>query len=148
MTVLFAFFHHLAAFSLVAALAVELVLTRQDLTLASAKKLIAADTALGIAATILLVVGLMRVFYFEKGPDYYWHSHAFLTKFSVFIAVAVLSLIPTFEFLSWRKAVRAGQVPVVKPEKLVFVRKVIHGELLAVVIILFCAALMAKGGWM
>lgn len=148
MTVLFAFFHHLAAFSLVAALAVELVLMRQDLTLASAKKLIAADTALGIAATILLVVGLMRVFYFEKGPDYYWHSHAFLTKFSVFIAVAVLSLIPTFEFLSWRKAVRAGQVPVVKPEKLVFVRKVIHGELLAVVIILFCAALMAKGGWM
>jgi len=148
MTVLFAFFHHLAAFALVAALAIELVLVRQELTLASAKKLMAADAALGIAATILLVVGLMRVFYFEKGPDYYWHSHAFLTKFSAFIAAAALSILPTLEFLSWRKAVRAGQVPAVKPEKLVFLRKVIHGEFLAIVIILFCAALMAKGGWM
>ncbi|HVX98266.1 MAG TPA: DUF2214 family protein [Pseudorhodoplanes sp.] len=148
MTVLFAFFHHLAAFSLVSALAVELVLLRQELTLASARRLIATDAALGAAATILLAVGLVRVFYLEKGPDYYWHSHAFLTKFSVFVAVALLSVIPTLEFLSWRRAVRAGEAPAVKPEKLAFLRKVIHGELLAVVIILFCAALMAKGGWM
>ena len=102
---------------------------------------------LGAAAGLLFVVGLCRVFFFEKGPDYYFHSDAFMTKFSVFIAVAVLSLIPTIEFLSWRKALKAGQVPAVKPEKLRFIKKIIHGELAAIVIILLCAAIMARGGW-
>jgi putative membrane protein len=92
-------------------------------------------------------VGLLRVFYFEKGADYYFHSHAFLTKLSVFIAVALLSILPTVVFLSWRKDVRKGQVPAVTEQKLRLLRKVIHGELIAVVIILLCAAIMARGGW-
>jgi putative membrane protein len=148
MTVLFAFLHHLAAFTLVACLALELVLLRQELTLANARRLITIDAVLGAAAGVILLVGLLRVFYFEKGPDYYWSSHAFLTKFSAFIAIAALSVIPTVEFLSWRKAAKAGQAPSVSPEKLTFLKKLIHGELLGIVIILFAAALMAKGGWM
>ena len=77
MTTLFAFLHHLAAFTLVSALAVELVLLRQELTLAVARRLPIVDAVLGVSAGILLVVGLLRVFYFEKGADYYFHSHAF-----------------------------------------------------------------------
>jgi putative membrane protein len=147
MSSLFAFPHHLAAFTLVAALAVELVLLRQELTLATARRLPIIDAVLGIAAGLVLIIGLLRVFFFEKGPDYYWSSHAFLTKFSVFIAVALLSIIPTMEFLSWRKALKAGQVPVVSAQKLTLMRKLIHGELAGIVIILLAAAIMAKGGW-
>jgi putative membrane protein len=69
MSTLFAFLHHVCAFALVSAVAVELALIRQELTLASARKLQAADRLLGIAAGALLVIGLLRVFYFEKGPD-------------------------------------------------------------------------------
>src|SRR5690606_19181296 len=87
MTTLFAFLHHVAAFTLMAAVAVEFVAIRPPLTLANARTLIGADAVLGVSATVLLVVGLLRVFYFEKGADYYFHSHAFMTKFSVFIAV-------------------------------------------------------------
>jgi len=147
MSTLFAFFHHVAAFTLVSALATEFVLIRQELTVATARRLTATDAVLGASAGILLVVGLLRVFFFEKGSDYYFHNHAFLTKFSVFIAVALLSVIPTVEFLSWRKAVKKGQAPVVSEQKLRFIRKIIHGELAAVVIILLCAAIMARGGW-
>lgn len=147
MSTLFAFLHHLAAFTLVSALAVELVMVRQELTLPNARKLPIVDAVFGGAAGVLLVVGLLRVFYFEKGAAYYFHSHAFLTKFSVFIAVGLLSIIPTVEFLSWRKALRAGRMPAVTARKLTLIRKVIHGELLAVVIILLCAAIMARGGW-
>ena len=43
MSTLFAFLHHLAAFTLVAAIAVEFTLIRQELTLASARKLQATD---------------------------------------------------------------------------------------------------------
>jgi putative membrane protein len=147
MSTFFAFFHHLAAFTVVSALAIEFILIGQELSLATARRLVITDAVLGASATLLLVVGLLRVFFFEKGADYYFHSHAFMTKFSVFIAVALLSIIPTIEFLSWRRPVKSGQLPAVTEQKLRFIRKIIHGELAAVVIIVLCAAIMARGGW-
>jgi putative membrane protein len=38
-------------------------------------------------------------------------------------------------------------VPAVNTEKLRFIRKLIHGELAAVVLIILCAAIMARGRW-
>ncbi|MEI9805323.1 MAG: DUF2214 family protein [Pseudolabrys sp.] len=149
MSTLFAFFHHLCAFTLVSALAIEFILVGQiqsdALSSPVARRLVIADAVLGAAAGLLFVVGLCRVFFFEKGADYYFHSHAFTAKLSVFIVVAVLSVIPTLEFMAWRKALKAGQAPQVAPGKLRFIKKIIHGELAAVVIILLCAAIM--GAW-
>ena len=147
MTTLLAFLHHLCAFTLVSAVAIEFVLIRSELTLASARRLQVTDLVLGIAAGALLVVGLLRVFFFEKGASYYFHSYAFLTKFSLFIVIGLLSIIPTMEFLSWRGALTAGQVPAIGARKLRLVTAVIHSELLAIVIIVLCAAIMARGGW-
>jgi putative membrane protein len=147
MSTLFAFLHHLCAFTLVSAVAIEFALIRGELTLSSARRLQVTDLVLGMAAGALFVIGLLRVFLFEKGASYYFHSHAFLTKFSVFIAVGLLSIIPTLEFLSWGAALTAGEVPAISAKKLKLVTAVIHGELLAIVIILLCAAIMARGGW-
>ena len=147
MSTLFAFLHHLCAFTLVAAVAIEFTLVRQELTVASARRLQVTDAVLGVAAGALLVIGLLRVFYFEKGASYYFHSHAFLTKFSLFIIIGLLSIVPTREFLSWREAIKAGQVPVVDARKLRRVTAVVHAELAAIVVILLCAAIMARGGW-
>jgi putative membrane protein len=147
MSMLFAFLHHLCAFTLVAAVAIEFALIRGELTLSSARRLVVTDMVLGIAAGALLVIGLSRVFFFEKGADYYFHSHAFLAKFSLFVVVGLLSIVPTLEFLSWRKATTAGQLPAISARKLRLVTGVIHGELFAIVIILLCAAIMARGGW-
>ena len=147
MSTLFAFLHHVCAFTLVSAVAIEFALIRGELTLSSARRLQVTDIVLGIAAGALLVIGLLRVFLFEKGASYYFHSHAFLTKFSLFIVVGLLSIIPTVEFLSWRDAVEAGQVPAINAKKLRQVTAVIHGEIFAIVIILVCAAIMARGGW-
>jgi putative membrane protein len=147
MSMLFAFLHHLSAFTLVSAVAIEFALIRQELTLSSARRLQVTDLVLGIAAGALLMIGLLRVFFFEKGAGYYFHNHAFLTKLSLFILVALLSIIPTVEFLSWRGALKAGQVPTIGAKKLKLVTAVIHGELFAIVIILLSAAIMAKGGW-
>jgi len=147
MTTLFAFLHHLCAFTLVAAVAVEFVLIRAELTLSTARRLQVTDIVLGISAGALLVIGLLRVFFFEKGAAYYWHSHAFLAKFALFVIVGLLSIIPTLEFLSWRGAIDAGQVPVMDAGKRKRVTMVIHVELAAIVIILLCAAIMARGGW-
>jgi putative membrane protein len=147
MSTFFAFLHHLAAFVLVSALAVEFVLLGQELTLANARKLPIVDAVLGVSAGLLLLVGLLRVFYFEKGALYYFSSHAFLTKFAAFLIVALLSVVRTVEFLSWRKALGAGQVPVVDANKMRRLRLLIHVELAGIVIILLSAAMMARGGW-
>jgi putative membrane protein len=147
MSTLFAFLHHLCAFTLVSAVAIEFTLIRGELTLSSARRLQVTDLVLGIAAGLLLVIGLLRVFFFEKGASYYFHNHAFLTKFSLFIIVGLLSIIPTLEFLSWRGAIKAGQVPEIDPMKRRRVTMVIHAELAAIVVILLCAAIMARGGW-
>jgi len=147
MSTLFAFLHHLCAFTLVSTVAIEFALIRGELTVSAARRLQATDLVLGIAAGALLVIGLLRVFLFEKGAAYYFHIHAFLAKLSLFIVVGLLSIIPTMEFLSWRGALKAGQVPVVAAKKLRLVTAIIHGELLAIVIILLCAAIMARGGW-
>jgi len=132
-----AFLHHAAAFTLVAALAVEFVLIRDPLTPALARRLARADMALGLSATVLAVVGLLRVFYFEKGAGYYFHNAAFLAKLGLFILVALLSIYPTMKFLGWRKALDPAAVPAI--------RRVLHLELAGVALILLCAALMARG---
>ncbi len=47
---LFAFLHHIAAFTLVATLAIEFVLVRGELSLDNARKLPAVDLVFGISA--------------------------------------------------------------------------------------------------
>src|SRR5258708_34434725 len=111
MSTLFAFLHHLCAFTLVSAVAIEFTLIRQELTLSSARRLQVTDTVLGIAAGALFIVGVVRGFYFEEGADYFFHRHAFTAKFLIFFAFRLLSLIPTVGFLSLRLALVARQGP-------------------------------------
>ena len=94
-TIAAAFLHHIAAFVVVGALMVELVVLRNDLTIQSARSVLRMDMAYGIAALVLLVVGFVRVFYTEKGSMYYFSSGPFLVKLTLFIAVGLLSIYPT-----------------------------------------------------
>jgi len=132
-----AFLHHAAAFALVAALAVEVVVIRDELNIRNARRLARADIAVGLSAGVLLVAGLLRVVYFEKGTAFYFHNAAFIAKMTLFLVVALLSVYPTLKFLSWRKGIDPAAVPKI--------RLVLHLELVGVALILLCAALMARG---
>src|ERR1700738_3067333 len=132
MSTLFAFLHHVCAFTLVSAVAIEFALIRGELTLASARRLQVTDMVLGIAAGALLVIGLLRVFFFEKGADYYFHSQAFMAKLSIFVVIGLLSIVPTVEFLSWRGALKVGQVPAISARKLRLVTAGLHRALFGV----------------
>jgi putative membrane protein len=141
MVSLFAFLHHLAAFTLIASLAV----VKGELTVASARKLQLADLIFGISAVAVLIIGFSRVFYFEKGAFYYFHSMPFVAKLSPFAVVGLLSIYPTVQFLSWRESLKQGLVPSVVPAKMHSIRSIIHWELVGVVFIILCAVLMARG---
>ena len=132
-----AFLHHVAAFALVGALVVEFVVIRDELTPRIARRLARADLVVGVSAGVLLVVGLLRVFYFEKGAAFYLHNSAFIAKMVLFVLVALLSIYPTLKFLAWRRGIEPAAVPKI--------RLILHLELVGVVLILLCAALMARG---
>jgi putative membrane protein len=145
MNSLFAFLHHVAAFTVFATLVVELVLLKDELSVQRARKIQRADLAFGISAGVVLVIGLLRVFYFEKGASYYFHSIPFIAKLSLFAVVGLVSIYPTMQFLSWGGALKQGRAPSVTPGTLRSLRMIIHAELTGIVIIILCAALMARG---
>jgi len=145
LSALFAFLHHLAAFALVATLVLEFVLIKGELDAKAARRLQFTDLVFGLSSGVVLVVGLVRVFYFEKGASYYLYSAPFIAKLLLFLAVGLLSIVPTMEFLSWSKALKQGRSPSLDAGKLRTLRAVMHLELAGIVLILLCAALMAHG---
>ncbi len=145
MSSFFAFVHHLAAFTLFSALVLEFALIKGELTVRNARTIQLADLVLGVSAGVVLVAGLLRVFYFEKGAPYYFHSITFIAKLSLFVAVALLSIYPTVQFLSWGPALKKGNAPVVDARTLRAIRAVVHFELVGVVLVILFAALMARG---
>jgi putative membrane protein len=110
-----------------------------------ARRLLRADLVFGLAAASVLVVGLVRVAYFEKGAGYYWHDGFFLAKFAAFLAAALISIYPTRTFLSWNRALQAGSVPQLSRTRTRRLRTCLMLESSAILVILWCAACMARG---
>src|SRR5215831_9959304 len=108
MSATFAFLHHVAAFALVSTLAIEFILIRSEPTFKTARTLLIVDALFGASAGAVLVIGLLRVFFFEKGAMYYFHSVPFIAKLSLFAIVGLLSIYPTRQYLSWRASLKQG----------------------------------------
>ena len=136
MPALFAFLHHLAAFALVSALVVEFTLLKGELNARTARRIQVYDLVYGASAGIVLVVGVLRVLYFEKGAVYYLSSAPFIAKLSLFLVVGLLSIYPTMEFLSWSRHLRQGRVPPVNERKLRTILAVIQLELAGVALLI------------
>ena len=73
------------------------------------------------------------------------HPSRIARQLSLFAVIGLLSIYPTFLFLSWRAPLKQGVVPVVEPGKLRVIRTIIHWELAGLVVLVLCAALMARG---
>jgi putative membrane protein len=142
---LMAFLHHVAAFATVSALAVEVALFKPPLSVQQARRLQRTDNIFGAAAGAVLVIGLLRVTYFEKGPSYYWHDTFFIAKFAAFLIAALISIYPTAVFLAWSRGLKAGSAPEISTERVRSVRLCLMLELTLILVILLCAPLMARG---
>lgn len=135
-----AYLHHLAVFGLVGLLCAELVLVRPGLDAAQARRVAVLDGAYGGLAGLVIVAGLLRVFFGDKGWGFYAGSHVFWTKMALFLALGLVSIIPTMTFLKWRRAAEA-----VPDDEIRRARRFIHVELLIVALIPLAAAGMARG---
>ena len=140
-----AFLHHLAAFTLVGVLIYEHTAFRKEMSIAEARRIQRMDMIYGISAAILLVVGLLRVFNFEKGASFYSQNWFFWTKMIGFALSALLSIYPTIRFVSWNKSFANNQAPEISDTEFARIKMILRLELLGIVIIILSAAMMARG---
>jgi putative membrane protein len=144
-TALVAFLHHLMAFTLVACVVYEFVAFRQVMTIEEARRLQRVDLVYGISAGLLLIVGLLRVFIYEKGVNFYIHNPFFWVKMAAFALVALMSIDPTIRYIRWNRSLKEGRPPEISEIEFKRTRLLLHSELVGIVIILLAAAMMARG---
>ncbi|MFC0717065.1 DUF2214 family protein [Luteimonas padinae] len=136
----FAALHFLLAFALVACLSAELALLKAPAERISYTALAKIDATYGASAGLLIAVGLYRAIYLEKGWAYYSHSLPFLIKLTLFAAIALLSIYPTIQFIGARRGDK-----IMEQRTIANIQKIIHIELMLVVVLIVCASLAAKG---
>ena len=137
--------HHIAAFTVAACLVYEFVAYRQNLTVAEARNIQRVDLAYGIAAGLVLVVGFLRVYFFEKGSPYYFSNHIFWTKIVLFTIVGLLSIYPTIRYIKWNPVLETNKSPEISDAEYKNIRLLLWLEMIGLILILFAAPAMARG---
>jgi putative membrane protein len=143
---LLAIAHFLLAFALAIVLTMEIMITRRDISGPRMIYLSRLDIAYGAIAAGILVIGIGRVVYGLKGPEYYIVNSFFWAKMAAFAAVVLLSIWPTITIIRWRTSVRADAAFRPKPDEVMTVRRFMHSEALAFTLIPIFAVLMARYG--
>lgn len=140
-----AYLHYLGFMFAFGALVIESQTLKKDLSVEEAWRLVIADTIYGLSAVTIVITGVLRVMYFGKGTDYYLNSSVFYVKVGIFIIVSLLSLYPTFSFVSWVKGLRDRQAPSLELSQLQWLSWLIRGELMGFALIPLFAAILARG---
>lgn len=96
--------HHLAVFLLVAILAAEFALLRPGLGGSRVTQLARLDAAYGGVATLVILVGVLRVIFGASGWEHYVGNHAFWSKMAAFLVMGLLTIPPTLAIRRWAKA--------------------------------------------
>ena len=136
--------HHLAAFTLTACLIYEFVAFQKNLTVGEARRIQRIDGWYGISSGVLLVVGLLRVFFFEKGVNFYAANPMFWVKMGVFVVVGLLSIYPTIRFIKWGERLKSDMAIEVAGDEYKRIRLILNLELVGIALILFAAPAMAR----
>lgn len=123
----------------------EFVAFRKGITSEEARRIQRMDMIYRISAGLLLVVGLLRVFIFEKGVNFYIHSPFFWVKMAAFVLVALISIDPTIRYLRWNKALSQNIAPLIGDDEYRRTRLIMWLELAGIVIILLAAPMMVRG---
>jgi putative membrane protein len=137
--------HFIAAFIVFAAVFYEWLTFNRTPTLIEARRIQLCDAWYGLSSMTLIAAGLLRVYYFEKGSEFYLSSPFFIAKIVLFVIVGLLSIYPTKQFIKWRPATRAGNAPSIDDPTFARIALLLRLEVMLLVVIVIFASLMAKG---
>ncbi|MBV8581365.1 MAG: DUF2214 family protein [Candidatus Eremiobacteraeota bacterium] len=142
---LLAYAHFLCIFLLASMLVGELLLFGKSLSAVAFARLRLVDRWYGIAAGLVILTGLGRVFLGVKGPAFYGGNHVFWTKMALFVVVALLSIPPTIAYLRWASRAAADGSVALDDAEYGRIRTFLWAQVSVFVFIPLCATFMARG---
>lgn len=117
----------------------------QDLGVEEALRIQHVDLVYGISTGLLVAVGLLPVFFLEKGLNYYFHNYIFWAKMALFAIVELLSSYPTIRYIKWNAILGEKKSPVIPDGEFKRIRLLLWLDLAGIILILFAAPMMARG---
>ncbi|HEX4986961.1 MAG TPA: DUF2214 family protein [Burkholderiales bacterium] len=142
---LVAYLHYLAMIAIAVVLVLEHLYCVPGLPDGRARLLARIDAVYGAAAVLAILTGIARVAWYGKGAAFYLHNPVFHIKMALFVAVGLLSIPPTLQFLRWRRQIASGRKDVAADFQVARLQRYIRAELALFVLIPLMAALMARG---
>ncbi len=139
------FAHFICIFLLAGLLAGEAFVLKKALSLAGITQLQDIDRYYGISAGLVIITGLLLVFFGAKGPAYYAHNAIFWVKMAIFVSIALISIVPTRTFLGWNRRQTADGSIVLDDSEYRRLRTLLWIQIGLFVFLPLCAALMANG---
>ena len=136
--------HHLLVFGLTIMLASQLALAQPGLGAGELRRLSRIDAGYGATAGLILIVGLVRVWFGAKGADYYLGNAWFWAKMAAFAGVGLLSIPPTITFIRWSRALKADPAALPCSVAVGGVRRFLLAEVALLLLVPVFAALMAR----
>jgi putative membrane protein len=140
-----AYLHFVSVLSVGAFLVTELFLCTRDLQPPHVRTLALVDLYYMIAAIVVLITGLLRVFVVGKGAGFYLQNPVFYIKVALFVAVGLVSILPTLQFTRWNRALKAGEERILRDNDIVTARRYVGLELVLLSFIPLMGVLMARG---
>ena len=140
-----AYLHYVAMISIAVILVVEYMVCMPGLTGGRIRSLARLDLLYMGTALLALVSGAARVVWFGKGAAFYLHNPVFYIKLALFLAVGLISIPPTLQYLRWMRGLNSGAANVVADYQVLRVRRHILAELILFAFIPLMATLMARG---
>jgi len=97
------------------------------------------------ASRAIILVGFSRAIFAAKGWAYYSVNVFFWAKLAAFAVVGLFSIMPTVEFIRWRKAISSNPAFSPTPRAIRSVRRILFAEAILFTLIPAFAAAMARG---
>lgn len=142
---LLAYLHIAAILTLVVFISSEAALCRPEwMNAAVVERLVKVDRIYGIAAGVVLITGLLRIYLGAKGAGWYWSNWLLHAKLGAFVVVGLVSIAPTLRFARWRKELRAsGALP--SADEVRRARKLVMLQAHIIPLIPLAAVFLARG---
>jgi putative membrane protein len=103
------------------------------------------DNWYGIVAGVIIIVGFIRAIFAAKGWAYYVINVFFWAKIATFVAVALLSIVPTVAIIRWRTALKSDAAFAPPADAVRRVRGYLWAEAALFLLLPVFAAAMARG---
>ena len=142
---LIAYLHYVAMISIAVVLVLEYWLCVPGMTGSRIRLLVRLDLLYLGVALLALGSGAARVVWFGKGAAFYLHNPVFYIKLALFLAVGLISIPPTLQYLRWMRSLNSGVANVAADYQVLRVRRQLFVELILFALIPLMATLMARG---